>query len=182
MKTHEFQEVKYEPTEQASGSKSSNKDEVLDNHNNLDGQFASNNWVISGKHTANGMPLLASDPHLGTGLPGFWLLQNMHIRTKIDEKNVKTEFVGGASMAGIPCVLFGRTNNITWGITAAITDTSDLYKEKIEGEKYLVDGEWRPLKKVVHNLKVKGQDKTEDFELFYTHRGPVVRAMHLKNA
>lgn len=86
------------------------------------------------------MPLLASDPHLGTALPAFWLLQNMHIRTKIDDKNVKTEFAGGASMAGIPLIMFGRTNNITWGITAAVTDTSDLYKEKIEDGKYLVDG------------------------------------------
>jgi len=59
-------------------------------------------------------------------------------------------------MAGFPGIVFGRTGNIAWGITAADTDTSDLYKEKIEGDKYFVDGEWKPLKKEVHHIKVKG--------------------------
>ena len=40
----------------------------------LDETLASNNWVISGKHTASGKPLLANDPHLSTGLPSFWIL------------------------------------------------------------------------------------------------------------
>ena len=31
----------------------------------LDEAFASNNWVIHGKHTKTGKPLLAGDPHLG---------------------------------------------------------------------------------------------------------------------
>jgi len=33
-------------------------------------------------------------------------------------------------MPGIPLVLIGRTENISWGITAALTDVSDLYREK----------------------------------------------------
>lgn len=85
-------------------------------------------------------------------------------------------------MAGIPFIIFGRTNNLTWGITNAITDTSDLYKEKIEGENYFVDGQWKPLKKVVHNIKVKGYNITHNFNLFYTHRGPVMSSSMLKNA
>ena len=42
----------------------------------------------------------------------------------------------GAALPGLPGLTFGRTNNISWGITAAVTDISDLYKEKIVGEKY----------------------------------------------
>jgi penicillin amidase len=38
------------------------------------GNLASNAWVISGKHTENGMPILSSDPHLTTGLPSFWII------------------------------------------------------------------------------------------------------------
>ena len=30
---------------------------------------ASNNWVVSGKHTASGKPLLANDPHLAPSAP-----------------------------------------------------------------------------------------------------------------
>jgi penicillin amidase len=40
--------------------------EGIDTHSYLDDQMASNNWVIHGKHTKTGKPLLASDPHLGT--------------------------------------------------------------------------------------------------------------------
>lgn len=38
--------------------------------------------------------------------------------------------------------MIGRTKNVTWGITAAVTDTSDLFKEHLDenGENYLVDG------------------------------------------
>jgi penicillin amidase len=32
----------------------------------------SNNWVLSGAHTATGKPLLANDPHLGLGVPSIW--------------------------------------------------------------------------------------------------------------
>ena len=32
----------------------------------------SNNWVIHGKHTESGMPMLANDPHLGTSIPCIW--------------------------------------------------------------------------------------------------------------
>ncbi len=33
--------------------------------------YASNNWVVDGKHSASGKPLLANDPHLGFGAPGL---------------------------------------------------------------------------------------------------------------
>ena len=35
--------------------------------------MASNNWVVSGRRTASGKPILASDPHLeGNRLPSVW--------------------------------------------------------------------------------------------------------------
>src|SRR5205085_2229388 len=35
-------------------------------------QLGSNNWVISGAHTASGKPLLSNDPHLGHQMPALW--------------------------------------------------------------------------------------------------------------
>ena len=43
----------------------------------LDDQMASNNWVISGKHTSTGNPILSADPHLDTGIPAFWTIQHI---------------------------------------------------------------------------------------------------------
>src|SRR5712671_4718056 len=33
--------------------------------------YASNNWVVDGRHSASGKPLLATAPHLAFGAPGF---------------------------------------------------------------------------------------------------------------
>jgi penicillin G amidase len=35
---------------------------------------ASNSWVVHGKHTETGMPMLANDPHLANAMPAFWQL------------------------------------------------------------------------------------------------------------
>ena len=52
----------------------------------------------------------------------------------------------------------GRSNNLTWGLTAAIVDNSDLWKEELNdaGTHYLVDGEWRELESIDEVIKVKG--------------------------
>jgi penicillin amidase len=55
-------------------------------------------------------------------------------------------------MPGVPLVLIGRTRHVSWGITASLTDVSDLYREKIRGDYYYLDGEWRPLK--IENHKI----------------------------
>lgn len=81
-------------------------------------------------------------------------------------------------------ILFGRTNEITWGITAAMTDTSDVYREHLSDNEtqYLVDGEWRDFKTVDYSIKVKGEDEPVKFELKLTHRGPLLPAGLIKNA
>jgi penicillin amidase len=56
----------------------------------------SNNWVISGKKSTTGKPILANDPHLMITLPAFWY--EIHLCSP--EVNVV-----GASVAGIPGVI-----------------------------------------------------------------------------
>src|SRR5207248_10970766 len=36
--------------------------------------YASNNCVVDGRHSASGKPILANDPHLAFAAPGVWLL------------------------------------------------------------------------------------------------------------
>lgn len=57
-------------------------EEYSENNSNM----ASNNWVISGNHTKTGKPLLASDPHLSTGVPSYWTIQHLHYKEKIKGK------------------------------------------------------------------------------------------------
>jgi len=37
-------------------------------------------------------------------------------------------------------------------VTAALADVSDLFKEKIEGDKYFFDGEWNNLETISHEI------------------------------
>ena len=82
-------------------------------------QMSSNHWVIHGDHTETGMPLFASDPHLGTMLPSFWNLFVLHLPNG--------DVHSGGSMPGTPGVDIGRTERIAWAFTTSRSDSSDVF-------------------------------------------------------
>jgi penicillin amidase len=84
---------------------------------------ASNNWVVSGKKTADGKPLLANDPHLNATQPPIWYLVNL------SAPNLK---VAGVTIAGSPGVVLGHNENIAWGATNVGPDVQDLYLEEFD--------------------------------------------------
>lgn len=67
----------------------------------------------------------------------------------------------GSTHPGIPLFLFGKTPRMSWAITSALTDLSDLYREKLneDSTKYFVDGQWRDLKVVREHILVKGKEE-----------------------
>lgn len=85
--------------------------------------YASNNWVVDGEHSASGKPLLANDPHLAFGAPGFWYLARL--------KTPQREIAGGTA-AGTPLVVIGHNDRIAWGFTTTGSDVEDLFIEKID--------------------------------------------------
>jgi penicillin G amidase len=54
------------------------------------------------------------------------------------------QFLIGASMPGCPLIGLGRSKNISWGMTAPLSDSSDLWQELIsdDGNQYYLDGVW----------------------------------------
>jgi len=84
---------------------------------------ASNNWVISGKRTASGLPILANDPHLQPTAPGIWYM------TQIESPSVH---VAGVTFPGVPGVVLGHNENIAWGATNVGPDVQDLYVETFD--------------------------------------------------
>ncbi len=85
--------------------------------------YASNNWVVDGAHSQSGKPLLANDPHLGFGAPGFWYLA----RLKTPEREI-----AGGTVAGTPFVVIGHNDRIAWGLTTTGSDVEDLFIEKLD--------------------------------------------------
>jgi len=82
----------------------------------------SNNWVVAGRHTATGKPLLANDPHLGLTAPSIWYLAHL----KAPGLNVI-----GATLPGVPMVILGHNGRIAWGFTNTNPDVQDLFIERL---------------------------------------------------
>lgn len=121
--------------------------------------MASNNWALSGKKTASGKPILASDPHLeGNRLPNVWCEIALH---------TKDRYLMGGSMPGGPGILIGRTPDVAWGATYAFMDTVDSWIERCkDGEYYREPGRWIPFRqrKEVIRRKKKGPVEVTFYE------------------
>lgn len=127
----------------------------------------SNNWVIAGNRTQSGKPILASDPHLAPSAPAPWYL--MHIRTPDWEAT-------GASLAGSPGFAIGHNGFAAWGVTAGLTDNTDLFLETRGSDHTSVkeaDGTFAPCEVVREVIAVKGQPEVIE-EVMVTPRGPVI--------
>ncbi|MFI6855910.1 penicillin acylase family protein [Streptomyces sp. NPDC050416] len=115
--------------------------------------IGSNSWVVSGKHTITGKPLLANDPHLSPSLPSVWYQMGLHCRSVSSACQYD---VSGYTFAGMPGVIIGHNQDIAWGMTNSGVDVTDLYLEKITGDGYLYDGKVRPFETREETIKVAG--------------------------
>ena len=125
----------------------------------------SNNWVVSGAHSASGKPLLANDPHLGLSAPSVWYFAQL---------NAPGLDVIGATLPGLPGVVLGRNARIAWGFTNTGPDVQDLYIEKLAGEdQYLTPEGPRPFQRLEETIKVRGEPD-QKLTVRITRHGPVV--------
>ncbi|MBX9580376.1 MAG: penicillin acylase family protein [Gemmataceae bacterium] len=127
----------------------------------------SNNWAVAGTKTASGKPLLANDPHLGPTAPPPWHLA--HLRAPGWE-------VMGASLVGAPSFPIGHNGFAAWGVTAGLTDNTDLFLETLGPDGASVreaDGSFTPCTRVREVIRVKGRPDVVE-EVLETPRGPVI--------
>ena len=132
---------------------------------------ASNNWVISGKRTADGKPLLANDPHLAATAPGIWYLA--HLSTP-DMR------VSGVTFPGVPGIILGHNDNIAWGATNVGPDVQDLYIETFnEKGEYKTPTGWQAgiIRKETINVRanpLKPDTEPVTIDVIETRNGPVI--------
>ncbi|GAA4310622.1 penicillin acylase family protein [Nibribacter koreensis] len=128
--------------------------------------LGSNNWAVTGARTANGYPLLASDPHLNLSLPSIWHAVQLH---------APGVNVYGVIIPGAPGVGIGFNEHIAWGMTNVGSDVLDWYEVRFKDatrREYWHDNQWKPITRVLEEIKIKGKDSKIDTVL-YTHHGPV---------
>lgn len=87
-------------------------------------EAGSNNWVINKFLSKNKNALLANDPHLNLKTPSYWYWLNIKIQSnQKPEENVN---VIGGSLPGLPFIVNGTNEHISWGITNAYINTADI--------------------------------------------------------
>lgn len=109
----------------------------------------SNAWAVSGRHTADGAALLATDPHLALQIPSIWYA----IRARGDKLDV-----AGMGLAGLPIVFSGRNDRISWGGTSMMADTQDLMLERLDPldpTRYEDNGRMRPFEQRTETIAIK---------------------------
>lgn len=111
---------------------------------------SSNNWVVSGKRTASGKPILCGDPHLDTArLPAIWY----EVALRCDEF-----YFVGSTVPGLPACALGRTADLAWAPTYGCMDVSDYFIEEVKGGKYRRGDDWHDFVVREETLEVKGKE------------------------
>lgn len=132
---------------------------------------ASNNWVISGKRTADGKPILANDPHLMPAAPGIWYLS--HLATQEMR-------VAGVTFPGVPGIVLGHNEHIAWGATNVGPDVQDVYLETFnEKGEYRTPEGWAVPTVRKEEIRYRANPlspelSSETLDVTITRNGPVV--------
>jgi penicillin amidase len=125
----------------------------------------SNEWAVSGARTASGQPMLSNDMHLEHSIPDIWHEEDLQ---------AGSFHVAGVTTPGIPFIVEGHNEHISWGFTTLNGDVQDVYVEKTnaQGEYWTING-WRQPEHDQEHIHVRfGNDVLVDVER--TEHGPVI--------
>jgi penicillin amidase len=127
--------------------------------------IGSNEWAVSGAHTASGKPLMSNDMHITHTIPNIWY--------EVDLK-APGFHVAGVSTPGAPFVTSGHNDHISWGFTSLYGDTQDLYIEQVNAQdQYLSSSGWKPIQHVREIIRVRGGGDVV-VNVGHTEHGPVI--------
>ncbi|MYB98077.1 MAG: penicillin acylase family protein [Gemmatimonadetes bacterium] len=129
--------------------------------------LGSNNWVVSGRLSESGFPLMANDPHRAQSAPS--------LRYWVHLVGPGWNVIGGGEPE-IPGVSIGHNGYGAWGLTVFRTDGEDLYVYETDPDdpnRYRYRDGWEEMTVITEEIPVKGQaPHTAEFK--YTRHGPVV--------
>jgi penicillin amidase len=126
----------------------------------------SNGWIVSGKRSLTGSPILANDPHISYSHPGVWF--EAHIDTP--------DYVSyGHFLSILPFPVLSHNKERGWGLTMSLVDDMDLYREKLNPKfkTYQFKGKDILYKERLEVIKIKGE-KSFEMLLLTTQHGPIL--------
>ena len=126
----------------------------------------SNNWVVAGRLSKTGRPIVANDPHREVAVPALRYLVHL---------TAPGWNVIGAGEPAIPGVAIGHNGRIAWGLTIVGTDQHDVYVEELNPanlDQSRYKGKWEPMRIVRDTIRVMGE-APRTVTLRFTRHGPV---------
>jgi len=136
--------------------------------------FASNDWVVNGSLTTTGKPILCNDPHLQLMAPPVWYEAHLVV------SNSSGVFmnVRGVTFPGIPVIVIGHNQNLSWGFTNVGADVLDFYRYvwSGDGDRYWYLNQWEDVIRSQEVIKVKGDAGVEERNVLInmTRHGPII--------
>ncbi|MBE3593661.1 MAG: penicillin acylase family protein [Candidatus Carbobacillus altaicus] len=134
--------------------------------------LGSNNWVVSGKLTTTGFPMLANDMHLEMKAPSIWVQQHLVVDAEPEGMNVT-----GVIFPGAPGIIVGHNAHLAWGVTNLDPDVQDLYIETRHPDDksmFLYNGQYEKAKVYTYEIPVKGEEKPLTYTVTVTRHGPII--------
>lgn len=134
----------------------------------------SNQWVIAPERSAEGVPILLSDPHLTW--EGLAVLYESRVHAG------ELQFCG-YGLIGSPLLAIGHNRRVGWALTTGSPDDADVYEMKVrmkDGLEYEYDGEWRQATLREFTIPVAGGEPVVR-PAAYTHLGPVMGPIDVEN-
>src|SRR6185436_1378285 len=126
----------------------------------------SNNWVVSGKLSVTGKPIVSNDPHREVTNPSLRYIVHLNAPGWNVIGSGEPPFIG---------VQIGHNDRLAWGLTIVGTDQEDVYVEAVNpanpNEVKWQNG-WEPVRIVREEIAVKGE-AARTVELKFTRHGPV---------
>jgi len=105
--------------------------------------LGSSAWVVGGRHTASGRPLLAADLHVEARVPGLFYEAHLSVpegapgsRGSAGSSAAEGLDVAGATIPGLPLFWVGRNRHVAWAAVHARALTTDLYIETLHPDDY----------------------------------------------
>ena len=127
----------------------------------------SNNWVVSGKLSPTGVPIVSGDPHRAIEMPS--------LRYFVHLTSPGWNVMGGTEPPYLG-VDGGSNENMAWAFTFAGIDMVDTFVEETnpaDPNQTMYNGSWEPMKIIREEIRVKGEEKPRVVELKFTRHGPV---------
>jgi len=140
------------------------------------GTRGSNNWVLGPSLSADGHPLVQSDPHLSLTAPSVFWMVHLSVHAPPGQDSSQDLEVAGLAFPGIPVVILGENQHVAWGATVAGYDVTDVYKETLssDGSTVTFNGQQVPLQKVHETINVANSAPVEYDVLVVPHHGPII--------